>query len=93
MDEIAIVNEFANEGIDLPQRELWTALEIATDQAIFVHSPLEGSGAGILDRSRAELFGQREHAQDAADTRFAELVINKVAECADVSAGSARAPQ
>ena len=87
MDEIAIVNEFANEGIDLPQRELWTALEIATDKAIFVHSHLEGSAAGILDRSGAELLGEGEHAQDAANARFSELAINKVAECTDMHAG------
>jgi hypothetical protein len=40
MDEVAIMHELANERIDLPQRELGSALEIATDKAIFVHSYL-----------------------------------------------------
>ena len=58
-----------------------------------MHAHFEGSRAGIFDGGDAELLGQREDAQDAADTRFAELAINKVAECADVSAGSAGSPQ
>ena len=58
-----------------------------------MHSHFESRRASILDRGGAELLGQREHAQDAANPRFSELVINKVAECADVSAGSSGSPQ
>ncbi len=58
-----------------------------------MHAHFEGRSTSILDRGQAELLGQREHAQDAADTGFSELVINKVAEDADVSAGPAGSPQ
>ena len=58
-----------------------------------MHAHFEGSRASIFDRGGAELLGQREDAQDAADAGFSELAINKVAECADVSAGSAGSPQ
>ena len=58
-----------------------------------MHAHFEGRRASLLDGSQAELLGQREDAKDAADARFAELVINKVAECADVNAGAAGAPQ
>ena len=67
--------------------------EIATNEAILLHAHFEGGSTSILDCGQAELLGQREDAQDAADTWFAELVINKVAECADVSTGSAGSPQ
>ena len=70
-----------------------TPFEIATNEAVLMHAQFEGRGASIFDGSGAELLGQREQAQDAADARFAELVINKVAECADVSASAAGSPQ
>ena len=57
MDEIAVVHQFANEGIDLPQSELGTTFEIATDKAVLVHSHFEGRLASVLDRSRTELLG------------------------------------
>jgi hypothetical protein len=67
--------------------------EIATNEAELMHAHFEGNRASIFDRGGAELLGQGEDAQDAADTRFSELVINEVAECADVSTGSAGSPQ
>ena len=57
MDEIAVVHQFANEGIDLSQGELGTAFEIATDKAVLVHSQFEGRCASGLDRGSAELLG------------------------------------
>ena len=57
MYEIAVVHQFANEGIDLPQSELGTTFEIATDKAVLVHSHFEGRRASVLDRSRTELLG------------------------------------
>src|ERR1700730_17626032 len=87
------MHQFANEGIDLPQGQWGTTFEIATEEAILVHSHLEGRRARFLDRGGAELFRQPEHALDAADTWFSELVIDKVAECSDVRTGSAGSPQ
>ncbi len=66
--------------------------QIAAHKAVFVHSHFQGRCASILDRGCAEFFGQREHAQDAADTRFSLLAIKKVAECADVSTRSSGSP-
>jgi hypothetical protein len=93
VDEIAVVNQFANERVDLPQGKLWGTFEIATNEAEFMHAHFQSNRARIFDRGGAELLGQGEDAEDAANPRFSELVINKVAECADVSTGTAGAPQ
>ena len=93
VDEIAVVDQFANKRIDLPQGELWGAFEIATNEAVLVHSHFQSSRAGILDRGGTELLGQREHAQDATNAGFSELAINKVAERTDVRTGSSSSPQ
>ena len=42
-----------------------------------MHAHFEGRSARLLDSGQAELLGEREDAQDAADTRFAELAIDK----------------
>jgi hypothetical protein len=59
VDEIAVLHEFADKRIDLVQREreLRTALEIAANKAILVHSQLQGSRTGIIDHRRAEPLG------------------------------------
>jgi hypothetical protein len=36
VDEIAVVNQFANERVDLPQGKLWGTFEIATNEAEFM---------------------------------------------------------
>ena len=57
VDEIAVVDQFANERIDLPQGELWGAFEIATNEAVLMHSHFQSSRADILDRGGTELLG------------------------------------
>src|ERR1051325_9521095 len=93
VDEIAVVDQFANERIDLPQSELWGTFEVATNEAVLMHSHFESGRRGILDRGGTELLGQREHAQDATNANFSELGIDKVAECTDVRAGASGSPQ
>jgi hypothetical protein len=93
VDEIAVVNQFANERVDLPQGKLWGTFEIATNEAEFMHPHFQSSRARIFDRCGAELLGQGEDSEDAANPRFSELVTNKVAECADVSPGTSSSPQ
>jgi hypothetical protein len=93
VDEIAAVDQFTNERIDLPQGELWGAFEIATNEAVLMHSYFESSRRGILDRGGTELLGQREHAQDATNAAFSELRINKVAKRTGVRAGASGSPQ
>src|SRR5258707_10420183 len=38
VDEIAVVNQLANERVDLPQSKLWGTFEIATNEAVLMHS-------------------------------------------------------
>ena len=93
MDQITVVHQFADQGIDLAQteRSLRTTLKVAPHEAIFVHAHLECRSASFIDGCGAELFGERENAQDAAHAHFALLAVNKVAECTDMDAHSAGA--
>src|SRR5262252_6516751 len=88
MDQITVVRQFADQGIDLAQAEgsLRTTLEVAPHETIFVHAHLEGCRTSIIDGRGAVLFSQRENAQDAAHPYFALLAIDKVAECTDMGA-------
>jgi hypothetical protein len=58
---------------------LGATFEITTNEAVLIHAHFESRRASLLDGSQAELLGQREDAEDAADTRFSELAIDKVA--------------
>ena len=91
MDQITVVHQFADQGIDLAQTEggLGTTLKVATHETIFVHAHLEGGGASFIDGSGAVLFGEGENAQDAPHAHFALLAIDKVAKCTDMGAHSA----
>jgi hypothetical protein len=73
LDQITVVHQFADQGIDLPQTErgLGTTLKIATHETIFVHAHLQGGGTSFIDGRGAVLFGQRENAQDARLLRLA----------------------
>jgi len=88
LDQITVVHQFADQGIDLAQTErgLWTTLKVATHETIFVYAHLEGGSASFLDGSGAVLFGEGENAQDAAHAHFALLAMDKVAECTHVGA-------
>jgi hypothetical protein len=59
VDEIAVLHEFADQGIDLLQTEwgLWAAFQIATHEAVFFHAYLQRCGAGLINRGRTILFG------------------------------------
>src|SRR3989442_2289962 len=91
MDQITVVHQFADQGIDLTQTQggLRTTLKVATHETIFVHAHLEGCRASFIDGRGAILFGERKNAQDAPHTHFALLAIDKVAKCTDMGAHSA----
>jgi hypothetical protein len=36
IDEIAVLDQFADQRIDLPQAELWPSFQITADEAVFV---------------------------------------------------------
>src|SRR5215472_1471897 len=95
MDQITVVHQFADQGIDLAQTErgLGTTLKVATHETIFVHAHLEGGRASFIDGRGAILFGERENAQDAAHAHFALLAIDKVAKGTDRGAHSAGAAE
>jgi len=92
VDKIAVVDQLANERIDLPQGELRGPFEVATNEAVLMHSHFQSGRAGILQRGGTELLGPREHAEDATNADFSELAINKVAERTDVRTGSSSSP-
>ena len=95
MDQITVVHQFADQGIDLAQTEggLRATLEVAPHETIFVHAHLEGGRASFIDSSDAILFGKRENAQDAPHAHFALLAIDKVAKGTDMGAHSAGAAE
>jgi hypothetical protein len=57
VDEIAVLHEFSNEEIDLPQGQLRTSFEIATNEAVLMHAHFEGRRASIFDGGGTELLG------------------------------------
>jgi hypothetical protein len=95
VDQITVMHQFANQGIDLAQTQggLWTTLEVATHETVFVHAHLEGCRASLIDGSGAILFGERKNAEDAPHTHFALLAIDKVSEYTDMGAHSAGAAE
>src|SRR5437016_10082963 len=84
VNEIAVVRQLTDEGIDLTQGELWAAFQKAADKAVFVDPQLQGCSAGILNGSNAEFLGEGEHSKDAADADFALLAMEGVAERTDL---------
>ena len=69
LDQVAILGQFADQGIDLPQaqRGLRAALQITAHEPVLGHAQLQRRGAGLVASCTAVLLGQREHAHDAAD--------------------------
>ena len=57
IDEVAILGEFTDQWIDLPESQLWAALQITAHEAILWHTDLEGGSAGIFDRRRTVFLG------------------------------------
>jgi hypothetical protein len=72
---------------------LRAAFQIAADEAVFLHSHVERSGAGFIDRRGAVLLGQGENTQNAAHSDLALLAMDGIAERSDVRPGAARSPQ
>ncbi len=57
-----------------------TALQIAANKAVFLHSHLQRSGAGFIDCRCSVLLCGRENAQDAEHTYFAFMTMDGVSE-------------
>ena len=77
---------------DQGQWSLRTALEIAPDKLVLMHSHFEGDGTSIVDRGGTKLLRQGENAQNATNANFTLLTMDRLAECADVRTGSTGSP-
>ena len=75
----------------MTQRQLWPALHITTDEAVFVDAQFEGGRAGILDGRHTELLGKRQHSKNATDAALSLMLVDRLTERANVSSGSAGA--
>jgi hypothetical protein len=95
LDEVAILSQFADQWIDLPQTErgLRTALQIAAHEAIFGNAQLQRRRASTVAGRAAILLGQLKNALDAAHSEFALASMDGVADSADVGSCLVRAPQ
>ena len=82
MDQIAVLHQFADEGIDLVQGEwqLRAALEVAAHKVILVDAHFQRRGTGIINHYRSELLSQRKHSQDASYTDLSLALMNGLAE-------------
>ena len=59
VDEIAVLDQLANERIDLAQRAaVRGTFEVAADEAVFLDAHFERGGAGFIDCGGAVLLGQ-----------------------------------
>jgi hypothetical protein len=58
IDKVAVLRQFADQRVDSLQTEwgLRTAFQIAADEAVFLHSHIERSGARFIDCGRAVLL-------------------------------------
>src|SRR6266545_1443265 len=87
------MGEFADERIDLAQRERGgrLALEVAPEEAVVGDAEFQGGRTGGLDDGDAVLLDEGQDAEDPADTDFAVAAVNAFAERADVATGPPRA--
>ena len=75
----------------MTERQLWATLQITTNEAVFVDAQFKGGRTGILDGRHAELLGKRQHTENAPNTGLSLMLVDCLAECADVRSGSAGA--
>jgi hypothetical protein len=88
LDQVAILGQFADQWIDLPQAErcLRPALQIAAYEAILGNAQLQRRCTGIVASHAAILLRQLENALDATHSEFALPGMDGVADSADVGA-------
>ena len=95
LDEVAILGQFADQWIDLPQRErsLRSALQIAAHEAILGDAQFQRRRTGIVASCAAILLGQLKNALDAAYSEFALASMDGVADSADAGSRLVRTCQ
>ena len=90
VDEIAILGQFANEGVDLAESQWRPPFQIAADETVIMDVEFECRGGGILDGGDTVFFGQGEQAQDTADGRLTLAEMDGFGQFADVISGTSR---
>jgi len=95
LDQVAILAQFADERIDLPQseRSLWIALQIAAYEAILGDAQFQRRRTCIVRSHAAILLDQLENALDATHSEFALASMDCVADCADIGSRLVRTRQ
>ena len=90
VDEIAVEGQFADERVDLTQREgrRGPAVEIAPHEPIGGEPEFEGGVGGLFDDIGTMLLGEREDAEDAADAGGAVVAVDVVTDGGDGGAGA-----
>src|SRR5579863_836403 len=85
-DEIAVQRELADQWINLTQtqRQLRVVLQVAAHEVVFARACFQGHGAGVIGGSNAVLFGQRQHAQDAAHRNLTMFPVHGSAQRSDM---------
>jgi hypothetical protein len=84
-DEIAVLGEFADERVDLPQgeRRAWYALQVAAHEPIGGLAEVARCGAGFVDRLRTVPPHQRQDPEDAPTAEDAVACGDLLTEDAD----------
>jgi hypothetical protein len=86
LDQVAILGQFADEWIDLPQteRSLRAALQIAAHEAVLGNAQLQRRRTDIIASRAAILLDQLENALDATYSEFALASMYGIAASTDV---------
>ena len=86
MDQVAVLGQFADKWIDLPQSEpgLWTALQIAAYEAILGDAQLQRRRTGVVGSRAAILLDQLENTLDATHAQFVLASMDGIADSPDV---------
>ena len=77
----------------MAERQLWPTLQVTTNEAVLVDAQFKGGSTGIFDGRHAEVFGERQHTENATNAGLSLMLVDCLAECADVGPGSAGASQ
>jgi hypothetical protein len=90
INEIAIRGEFTYQRIDLPERQLRLAFQIAADEAVLVYSEFKCSGTGIIDSAHSVLLRQSQNAQHSPNAGLPLMTMDGFTEWTDMRSGPGR---
>jgi hypothetical protein len=95
LDQVAILAQFADKRIDLPQteRSLRAAFQITAHETILGDAQVQCRRASVVRSRAAILLDQLENTLDATHSKFALASMDGVADSADVGSGLMRTRQ